>query len=654
MVFGFNFFYNDIFGFNYPCKTQKNGNIVFNIVTPIRMCGISGFYSAEKTFLKEDLIKMTQLMSHRGPDAEGYYYEGFVGLGHRRLSIIDVSAGANQPMYSHCGRYIIVFNGEVYNYREIKDQILIEKPIQFVTSSDTEVILEAFALWGIDFVHKLNGMFAIAIFDKESRKLFIFRDRIGIKPLYYYLDGSCFAFASELKGLRRVDFIKEASKLNPEAINEFLHLGYIPEPHSVYDKISKFPSGHYAVISDTGLQINSYWTPEEKVYDTLNISFDEAKEKLKELLISSVTYRLICDVPFGTFLSGGIDSSLVTAIAQTVSKKQLNTFSIGFHESRYNESSYARAVAEYLDTNHHEFKVTEKDAIDLMPDLTDVFDEPFADSSAIPTMLVSKLARQHVTMTLSGDGGDELFMGYGAYKWAKRLSNPFLKTFHTHIYSDLSRLGNKYKRAAHLFDYENYDHIKSHIFSQEQYLFKRSEISRLMHPDYYRTISLDEHFTHTHLSASEAQALFDLKYYLKDDLLVKVDRSSMRYSLETRVPILDYRIVEFVLNLPEKFKMNGNIQKHLLKQVLYDYVPQSFFNRPKWGFSIPLQNWLKGDLKYLIDNYLSDDMINKFQVLDKKMVADLKYRFFNKNHDYLYNRLWLLVVLQQFLDKNKL
>jgi asparagine synthase (glutamine-hydrolysing) len=243
-------------------------------------------------------------------------------------------------------------------------------------------------------------------------------------------------------------------------------------------------------------------------------------------------------------------------------------------------------------------------------------------------------------------------MGYGAYQWARRLNNPLIKNLNNSIYSTLSLFGNKYKRVAHLFDHQNNNELRSHIFSQEQYLFKRSEISRLLSKDIFQKISLDEDNAVNNLSPAEAQSLFDLKYYLKDDLLVKVDRSSMKYSLETRVPLLDYRIVEFVLNLPEKFKINGNVQKYLLKEVLYDYVPKSNFDRPKWGFSIPLQKWLKGDLKYLIDDYLSDVMINKYGVLNNQIVNDLKYRFFTKNHDYLYNRLWLLIVLQRFLEKN--
>ncbi|MEI6124734.1 MAG: asparagine synthase (glutamine-hydrolyzing) [Bacteroidota bacterium] len=615
------------------------------------MCGITGFYSLQNSFSHDDLIGMTDAMTHRGPDASGYFYEGFIGLGHRRLSIIDVSASANQPMFSHNDNFVIIFNGEIYNFQEIKKELQNEKEISFNTTSDTEVILEAFVQWGPTFVDKLNGMFAMAIFDKTTQSLFLFRDRIGIKPIYYFYDGKNFAFASELKALVKSNFIRNNIKRNDIAINEFLHLGYIPEPHSIYYKVFKFPAGAYAIITKEGMQWKKYWRIEEKITEKQSLTEPEAKAKLKELLISSVNYRLICDVPYGTFLSGGIDSSLVTAIAQSLTSKPINTFSIGFHESKYNESKYAKAVADYLGTKHHEFFVSERDAIELLPELTGVYDEPFADSSALPTMLVAKLARKFVTMTLSGDGGDELFMGYGAYNWANRLNNPFSKVFHRPIYGALTLFGNKYKRAAHVFDYQKKADIKSHIFSQEQCLFKRNEISQLLTPEIGHEISLDEYFSAIELSPAESQSLFDLKYYLKDDLLVKVDRATMKYSLETRVPLLDYRIVEFALNLQEKLKTRKNTSKYLLKQVLYDYIPKTYFDRPKWGFSIPLQKWLKTNLRYLIEDYLSDDMIAKHQILNKEMVVDLKNSFFNKGHDYLYNRLWLLVVLIKFLEQ---
>ncbi len=616
------------------------------------MCGICGFCSTSNLFSNDDLVSMTDTMSHRGPDASGYFYEGFIGLGHRRLSIIDLSTAANQPMHSHDRNLVMVFNGEIYNFQEIKNELLSEKNITFTTNSDTVVILEAFIHWGVDFVQKLNGMFAIVIFNKATKCLYIFRDRIGIKPLYYFFDGHNFAFASELKALKANSYIRKSTRLNYTAVNEFLHLGFIPEPQSIYDMIYKFPAGCFAILKNEDLKIVTYWKIEDKIHKKQAFDESQAKFQLKELLESSVRYRLISDVPFGTFLSGGIDSSLVTAIAQSISSDPVKTFSIGFTDSKYNESHYAKAVADYLGTNHYEFTVTEKDALQLIPELLDVYDEPYADSSAIPTMLVSKLARQHVTMTLSGDGGDELFMGYGAYNWAKRMNNPLLKAFHHQLYSGLSLFGNKYKRAAQLFDYQKVPNIKSHIFSQEQNMFKRQEISSLLSVDFYKEFDMDEHYENLKLSPAEAQSLFDLNYYLKDDLLVKVDRASMKYSLETRVPILDYRIVEFAYNLPEHFRLNGKTQKYLLKKVLYDYVPAQYFDRPKWGFSIPLQKWLKTDLKYLIEENLSKEKILKHNIIDFKSVASLKDRFFNKNQDYLYNRLWLLIVLQRFLKNN--
>lgn len=615
------------------------------------MCGISGFYSSEAIFSKDDLIRMTDSMIHRGPDASGYFYEGSIGLGHRRLSIIDLSAAANLPMFSQDNNYVIVFNGEIYNFQEIKKELLAQKPVQFRTNSDTEVILEAFILWGVEFVQKLNGMFAIAIYNKQDKTLFMFRDRIGIKPIYYFFDGKNFAFSSELKAVMKINLIREKVQLNYTAINEYLHLGYIPEPHSIYDKIYKFPSGNYAIINESGIAFQEYWNIDSKINAEKISDETEAHARLKDLLVSSVKYRLICDVPFGTFLSGGIDSSLITAIAQRVSSNPVKTFSIGFNDSKFNESHYAKAVAEYLGTNHHEFFVTEKDAIDLIPDLTDVYDEPYGDSSAIPTMLVSKLARQHVTMTLSGDGGDELFLGYGAYKWAKRLNNPFIKRFHSIFYSGLSLSGNKYLHNAQLFNYQNYSNIKSHIFSQENNLFGRSELSALLLPEAIRDVMLDENNFNQNPSVAESQSLFDLNYYLKDDLLVKVDRASMKYSLETRVPILDYRIIEFAYNLPEKLKLNGETHKYLLKKVLYDYIPAHYFDRPKWGFSIPLYKWFRKDLRFLVEDSLSESSIRKNNILNYDVVKDLKERFFNKNQDYLNTRIWLLIMLNKFLEK---
>jgi len=616
------------------------------------MCGICGFYSTSGVFSREDLDKMKLSLAHRGPDAEGSFLEGPAGLGHRRLSIIDLSKAANQPMYSHNERYVMVYNGEVYNFKEIEKEFRTQNSeFRINTLSDSEVVLEIFSSLGPEFIHKLNGMFAIAIYDKVEKTFYFFRDRVGIKPLYYYWDGQNFAFASELKALKKVEFINKNIFVDFVAINEYLHLGYIPEPHSIYKNIYKFPSGSWAKLSSKGLEIKKYWNIDDKISDKLITDENEAKEILKELLVSSVKYRMISDVPFGTFLSGGIDSSLVTAIAQSLSNNPVKTFNIRFEDSKYDESPYAKAISKFLGTDHHEYTVTEKDAIDLIPELNNIYDEPFADSSALPTLLVSKMAKQNVTMTLSGDGGDELFMGYGAYRWAERLDNPFIHAFRSPIKKTLSLLNNRCKRASHLFENVAQENSCSYIFSQEQYLFSRSEIKKILTPEFYYEFKLDENpVLKRNLTASEKQSLFDLKYYLKDDLLVKVDRASMYHSLETRVPLLDYRIVEFAYNLHPSLRCKNGISKYLLKKVLYDFVPQKYFDRPKWGFAVPLQKWMKTDLSYIIDENLSSEKLGRTTIFNTKSILEITKQYRDFNNNFLYNRLWELVLLQKHLN----
>ncbi len=617
------------------------------------MCGITGFYTKNNPDFvsREELDKMTSCLVHRGPDATGSYYTDLIGLGHQRLSILDLSNDANQPMESHSMRYVCVYNGEVYNFMDIAKDLNIE----LKTNCDTEVIVEAFAEWGVTFINKLNGIFSICIYDKQEQILYLFRDRIGIKPMFYYWDGNNFAFSSELKSLLQIKYIRERRQINNSAINEYLHLGYIPEPNTIFTNIRKFPNGQTGIVSENGFRSESYWDIEGTIRRNVISDPIEAKSKLNELIVSSVKMQLVSDVPFGTFLSGGIDSSLVTAIASKVHNQKLNTFSIGFKDSKHDESKYAAKVANYLGTNHHEYIVTESDARDIILDMLDFYDEPFADSSAIPTMMLSKLAKEQVSMVLSGDGGDELFHGYGAYTWAKRLSTFPGNRFRGIMGAILSITpSNKYKRASYLYKYKDKANIKSHIFSQEQYLFSERELDKLLNPDLIFDNSLEQDYSNfvRKLTAEEAQAIFDLKYYLKDDLLVKVDRASMRYALETRVPLLDHRIVEFAMNLDPKLKIMGNTQKYLLKEVLYDYVPREFFDRPKWGFSIPLKKWLYTDLAFLINEYLNEGIINEFNVVDFAEVQKL-VRKFKSGHDYLYNRLWLLIILHKFLIKNR-
>jgi asparagine synthase (glutamine-hydrolysing) len=610
------------------------------------MCGIAGCYFKEGA-TRDELHKMARAMAHRGPDAEGVYVNGAFGLAHRRLSILDLSSTAHQPMVSSCGRYHIAYNGEVYNFKSIKAELGIETK----TSSDTEVILEAFAQIGPRMVEKLNGMFAIAILDIITNKLFFFRDRMGIKPLYVYQKNNDLVFGSELKAITALGSTLSLT-VNKDAISYFLHLGYIPEPLSIYNEIQKFPSGNWGMFDGTTFTTSCYWSPEEKI--TKDVWTDEfsAKIHLDQLLTDAVERRLISDVPFGTFLSGGVDSSLVTALAQKVSSSPVKTFSIGVDNAKYNEARFADQVAQHLGTEHHSFTVTEKDALELITEIIPQFDEPFSDSSAIPTMLVSKMARQSVTMTLSGDGGDELFMGYGAYVWANRLSHPIVKALRTPTSLLLSHGNDRQKRVSKLLSVNKRGSLSSHIFSQEQNMFSVDELSILLHIDQSKFELLEfnsrtSESLNRRLSSAEQQALFDIRFYLKDDLLVKVDRATMRYGLETRVPLLDHTVVEFALNLAPELKMNNGISKYLLKEVLYQYVPKNIFNRPKWGFSIPLADWLNGDLSFLIEEYLNEKRVISLGLVNWPVVKNLIHNFRNGQH-HLYNRLWLLILLHQW------
>lgn len=617
------------------------------------MCGIVGFLS--NNLSKDHLEKMTQVLAHRGPDADGYFLDNDkkIGLGHRRLSVLDLSELANQPFYSSSKRYITVYNGEIYNFKEIRDKIVKEKGITFKTNSDTEVIIEAFALWGTGFVHQLNGMFAIAIWDNQLNELYLFRDRMGIKPLFYYWDNKQFIFGSELKVFQVLPISLE---INQKTISRFLHLGYIPQPDTIYKNIFKFPSGHFGVVKWKNDQLDfsfePHWKIEEKITSELITDENDAKKQLSALIEDSVKQRLISDVPIGTFLSGGIDSSLITAFAAGLVDSQLQTFTIGFKEDRFDESVYARRVADYLNTDHHEYILSEKEALSLFEEIITTYDEPFSDSSAIPSMLVSRLAKGNATVILTGDGGDELFHGYGMYGWANRFEMPGSFTYKA-IGKALKRIGNnRWKRIGHVMDRSIHDYKRSHIFSQEQYLFSNRELIE----DYL--LNTENEFNYRdpkkllrNLKPTEYQALFDLKYYLKDDLLVKVDRASMKYSLECRVPLLDHRIVEFALNLSPQLKLKNGIRKFLLKKVLFDKVPQHFFERPKRGFAIPLAKWLKNELHYFVDDYLNKEWVNEAGLAKWEGVRKLLNRF-EKGEDYLYNRVWTMALLHRWMKEN--
>ncbi|MBI1768765.1 MAG: asparagine synthase (glutamine-hydrolyzing) [Bacteroidetes bacterium] len=614
------------------------------------MCGIAGIIS--KNEISQDVISaMTQRLKHRGPDAQGIFIDPNkrVALGHTRLSIIDLSDAANQPFLSQNGRYVVIFNGEIYNFKALRGELKNRHGVTMRTNSDTEVIAEGFSIWGEAIASKLEGMFAIAIVDHREQSLFLLRDRIGKKPLFYYKSESEFVFASEIKALLCHPSVRSNKKFNKKVFGTFLHLGYIPEPETAFTNIFKFPAGHYGHLnSNLGLTVKPYWRIEEQL--GLPRMNDPIKQ-LDALLNYSVESRLISDVPLGAFLSGGTDSSLITAYASKFVSQPLKTFSIGFKESKFDESVYSEAVAKHLNTDHTQYQLSENEAIRLLETYLDHFDEPFADASAIPTMLVSGLARKHVKVALTGDGGDELFLGYGSYRWADRLNSVGWRLIRHPLLFSFKHFGNsRLKRVSQLLEPARKGSIRSHIFSQEQYFFSDHEIeNKLLRDtlDYESFRYADPAGLASSLSEEEKQAIFDLKFYLKDDLLVKTDRASMFHGLECRCPLLDHSIIDFALNTPFEMKRRGGVNKWILKELLKTYLPADLVNRPKWGFSIPLSQWMKNELSYLMD-FLSEENLEKTAIFKTPYVRDLVDRF-HKGEEYLYNRLWVVIIMQRFL-----
>ena len=563
------------------------------------MCGIAGIYNFISEPRLNEIEGMVSTIGHRGPDNEHSIICNNIALGHARLSIIDTNSTAHQPMYSSDRRYIIVFNGEIYNYKELSKELNIE----FKTSSDTEVLLEAFIRWGVDCYERLNGMFAFSVYDTMTDELYLFRDRMGIKPLFYYSTNEIFSFCSEIKGILACDQIKKMAEPDRKMVVEFLHLGYIAEPNTIYKNLKKFPAGSVGIFKEGKLSIEKRWDINSLISPETHNDYKKTKSELTKLIQSSVEYRMMSDVPYGTFLSGGIDSSLITAVAQSLKSKPIKTFSLGIKDSEKDESKHAKKISKHLGTDHHELMVSVKDIKNKIEPFMNCFDEPFADSSGFLLNIVSGLAKEEVKMVLSGDGGDELFMGYGAYKWATRLNRPIVKSLKKPI-KQILRLGNnRMQRASEMFSDIDPSKIASHIFSQEQYYFTELEAKEILVQATNSPINSEEYNFKREVSAKEKQALFDINSYLKDDLLVKVDRASMLHGLEARTPLLDHRIVEYAVNIDEKLKENKGVSKSILKDILHDYAPKDLFNRPKQGFSIPLGSWLKADLYYLIDKF---------------------------------------------------
>jgi asparagine synthase (glutamine-hydrolysing) len=602
------------------------------------MCGFAGFIDFNFRSSEIILTRMNDSINHRGPDDSGIFYNrnAFfeIGLGHKRLSIIDLSSAGKQPM--SYGNFHIVYNGEIYNFKEIKIE-LEELGHSFITNTDTEVILHAFIEWGQTCVAKFNGMFAFAILDMISDELTIIRDRAGVKPIYYYWKDGLFLFASELKSFHQHPAFKK--EINERALYQYIDFGYIPAPFCIFKYCHKLNPGHILVLNfkTKEIEISKYWD----VYDyyrrpKLNISYEEAKEQLEILLISAFEYRMVADVPIGVFLSGGYDSTAVTALIQNRQRLKLKTFTIGFYEG-YNEAHFAKNIAEYIGTDHTEYYCSTKEAQDIIPKLPFYYDEPFADSSAIPTILVSKIAKEKVTVALSADAADEIFAGYN-YLRQFLVNLEILKKIPLSVRIVISFIAKVLGTLIPVYDFKNKMKIVRDVFK-----IKPELLPQLLHQNYFQinknikkslftdqviiqSEGFDNDFSNFQDDLSKALAA-DYKMYLQNDILTKVDRATMSVALEGREPFLDHRIIEFVAQLPSEFKYNGTIQKRILKDIVHDYVPKSLMDRPKTGFEVPIYKWLKTDLSYLLDLHLNSDIITSTGFFNPRYVQKLRRDF---------------------------
>jgi len=648
------------------------------------MCGLTGFLTNNPTLLSKAgviLSAMTDSISHRGPNDSGIWIDvdGGIALGHRRLSIIDLSTAGHQPMISTSGRYVIAFNGEIYNHLELRlDLDRCNKSGGWRGHSDTESLLEGFEIWGVEStLKKTVGMFAISLWDRQENTLILARDRMGEKPLYYGFQRNTFLFSSELKALKlHPDFLGEIDR---DALCLYLRYCYIPAPHSIYKGIHKLLPGTFLKVKlgkefcSQALTPISYWSLEESCSYAIENPFEgtdkEAIETLDSQLKNAIELQVLADVPVGAFLSGGVDSSAIASIMQANSMKKINTYSIGFQEAGYNEAEYAKSVAKYLGTDHAELYISSEDALKVIPLLCKIYDEPFADSSQIPTYLVSQMARKSVTVALSGDGGDELFGGYNRYlladSWRKIEFLPFAaRKSMGHLIASVSPsawnalfakigklrpvqgdMGRKLEKLAkHLVHVNDINQLYVSLVSTIE-----NPESIVLGASAHRFNLLEDYKSLSFQDAKERMMFLDAKTYLPDDILVKVDRASMSNSLETRVPFLDHRVIELAWRLPIEMKVRQGQSKWILRQVLYQYVPKNLIERPKVGFSIPLGEWLRGPLRGWAEELLSENRLIKEGFFDHATVSKIWYSHLQgkENHESL---LWCLLMFQAWLE----
>lgn len=633
------------------------------------MCGIAGFCNLTWD-RKQVILKMNEKMIKRGPDAGGFFCDDANGMtiGHRRLSIVDLSENGAQPMLSHNERYVLSYNGEIYNAGIIKDKLIEEGYVtSFRGTSDTEIMLEAFCAYGVKETLQLcKGMFAIALYDKETKKITLSRDRVGEKPLYYGHVNGTFVFASDLSSIKAVPGFQ--NNISMEAVRDFLRYGYIGAPLSIYEEIYKCMPGHiltaaypYDEFEDiTYYDIKTeYRKAKENPFEG---DFKEAVDGLEAVLKKAVKSQMMADVPLGAFLSGGIDSSVIVSLMQSLSSEQIKTFTIGFEEEQYNEAPQAEAIAKHIGTNHTSLIVKEQDLLDVVPRIPTIFSEPFADSSQIPTYLVSRLAKEKVTVSLSGDAGDELFCGYNTY-WKVKALHDRLRKFPGGVqkaaaaillHSPLCHNNNIYRSANCLLS-KDIAGLHESVCYDTTYLADRLLLDKRREKQRQEMIIPKALFEKT-ASAEDEMMIRDMCSYHPDDILVKVDRAGMEVSLENRVPMLDKDVLQYAFSLPASYKCTKQndviISKYVLKEVLYRYVPKELMDRPKKGFSVPLTRWLtEGKIHEWAEELIRNSLLVTDGILDKKAMLDLWNSFMRKGINK--GLLWNVIVLEQWYRSEK-
>jgi len=629
------------------------------------MCGIVGFCDFTKESGRDELAAMMQVLEHRGPNAQGEQLHSLsgvdIGLGHRRLSIMDLSNQGAQPMvYEHLE---MVYNGEVYNFQEVRLE-LEAKGYLFSSQSDTEVLLKAYHCWGVEALHKFNGMFAMAILDRKKNTLTLIRDRAGVKPLYWYFKEGLFLFASELKSFHEHPNFQ--TKINHDVLAQYLQHGYVLQPYSIFESTEQLNAGHVLKLDlqTQSITKEAYWSVLEAYgKPKLLLSDAEAISQTEEILKKSFAYRMVSDVPVGTFLSGGYDSSLVTALLQVDRDEKINTFTIGFKEKGYDEAPYAKAVAKHLGTNHTEYYCTHQDALEVIPKLAEIYDEPFADASAIPTVLVSQLAKEKVTVSLSADGGDEIFAGYTAYDNLINIEKKFKNVPYV-----LRRVGaealnrvnpNLIPFTDRMYNFKvRYEKIKKMLLAQnaaelleqsyEQY--SQSELDKLL---LKRTRKIKTGFD-TDISkitnSLDQMLMVDYKTYMADDILTKVDRATMSVGLEGREPFLDREIIEFAARLPNEMKYRNGEKKWVLKEITHKYLPKSIMDRPKMGFSPPITAWFREELKDYFLHYLSYERLEKEGLFNPDEVIRLRDEYL-AGKGVSVQRLWSILMFEMWYER---